>query len=459
MIKSVVPVESVPVKCIQVNSESGLFLVSRSFIPTHNSKCAAEKLHGFCLRYPGATALVLRKERATMSGGTLLFLDREIIGNDPRVRHMKGSFRFEYANGSILGYGGMKDADQRERIRSYGQSGGIDICWLEEATQFTEEDFNEVIARMRGTAAPWRQIILTTNPDAPGHWINVRLIKNEKGAAVYRSSAADNTYNPGDYIDETLNRLSGVQFRRLVLGEWAAGAGRVIDKWVDEFNPSTGADNDGNVTLDAEYQPGNGRVIWSIDDGYSGKINANSRMFTAKSHPRAFLLAQIRQDGIIAIFGESLAIETLASTHIQRVIEHSVQNGWPIPHNVIRDRAAAALHGALKEAGFAPRYNQMLVEESVKELREWVAVDKNGVRRLIVHPRCFYTRYQMQTYSMNEDGGIIKAHDDTIDACRYLIFDRAYGTNPDIDIATWSSVEAIVAEKKEKLREMQKALV
>src|SRR5262249_52766083 len=36
-IVGVEPVESVPVKCIEVHSPNGMFLVTRSFIPTHNS--------------------------------------------------------------------------------------------------------------------------------------------------------------------------------------------------------------------------------------------------------------------------------------------------------------------------------------------------------------------------------------------------------------------------------------
>lgn len=190
------------------------------------SRLAAEKLHAFCLRYPKSTALLLRKSRAVIGNSTLLFLKSEIIGRDPRVTHKISDFRFEYSNGSVLVYGGMKDADQRERIRSIGLQGGVDIAWMEEATQFDESDFNELLARIRGRAAPWSQIILTTNPDAPMHWINRRLILGGD-ASVYYSSAKDNPVNPESY-HETLERLTGVEYQRLVLGLWAAGSGRVI---------------------------------------------------------------------------------------------------------------------------------------------------------------------------------------------------------------------------------------
>jgi len=51
------------------------------------SRIAAEKLHGFCLRYPGAFALLARKTRVSMTKGSILFLKETIIGADPAVKH------------------------------------------------------------------------------------------------------------------------------------------------------------------------------------------------------------------------------------------------------------------------------------------------------------------------------------------------------------------------------------
>lgn len=403
------------------------------------SRVCAEKLHAFCLKYPGATALILRKERATMSNSTLLFIARQVIGNDKRVIHRKGDFRFEYDNGSILAYGGMKDDSQRERIRSIGQDGSLDIVWMEEATQFTEQDYNEVLARMRGKAADWTQIILSTNPDAPGHWINIRLILGGE-ASVHRSKASDNIYNPDDYTSKTLEKLSGVQYRRLVLGEWAAGAGRVFNQWDDNFTSDTGKSHDGNVTLDAEYDPAHGGVYWAIDDGYSGKMDSKTRMFTGTSHPRAIMFCQVRADGIISVFAESLRIETLADEHIRFCLNMSERNGWPRPVYAIRDRSAASLEGALTANFIKSRYNTLSVEEGIKEMHEWVAPDSNGVRKIIVHPRCFYMRYEMQTYSYDLHNNIIKEHDHSIDAIRYFIWEQSFGRPPVVDIATLDSV-------------------
>src|SRR5690606_17039039 len=81
------------------------------------SRASAEKLHGFCLKYRGATALLLRKARVSITNSTAELLVRAIIAGDPRVRHVPSKSRFEYAKGSLLIYAGMDDEQQRERLR------------------------------------------------------------------------------------------------------------------------------------------------------------------------------------------------------------------------------------------------------------------------------------------------------------------------------------------------------
>lgn len=398
------------------------------------STLAAEKIHAFCLKYPNTMALVVRKTRDSLNNSSVLLLDKAIIGNDPRVVHVRNRRRFEYQNGSVLAYEGMNDENARERIRSMGQHGGLDIVWIEEATELEEEDFNELLARMRGTAAPWRQIILTTNPDGPLHWINQRLILGGE-ASVYYSKADQNPHNPASY-KKSLSGLTGIQRERLVLGRWVLGSGVIFDTWLDDYNPHNNKST-GNVTLEAEFIPGGGKVIWGIDDGYSGKFDRKKRVFTSGSHPRAILVAQIRSNGIVSIIDEDYAVEVLAVDHIRSTL---ARLKTPKPQFVVRDRAAASLDGACHKLGLTPRYNHVPVDESIKELRTWLAPDHNDVRKVIVHPRCRYLRYQMSQYSMDKKGKIIKDHDDGCDSLRYIVWDRAYGVNPSVDIATWDMV-------------------
>ena len=237
------------------------------------SRLAAEKINGYCMKYPGAMAVMLRKTRESMTNSTVLFMERTVISRQPEVRHYPSKNRFEYSNGSILAYGGMKNEEQREQIRSIGQEGSVDIIWMEEANKFTEDDYNEVLARMRGTAAPWLQTILTTNPDAPTHWINRRLIIGGE-AKVYYSKAADNLHNPPAYL-EALASLTGVMGRRLRDGKWVQAEGAVYEEFDAEIH-----------VVDWFEPPKDWRRIRAIDFGYTNPfvcqwwaIDGDGRMY------------------------------------------------------------------------------------------------------------------------------------------------------------------------------------
>jgi len=157
------------------------------------SHAAAEKIHAFCLNYPGAQALVMRKVRDNVMGSSWKMLSKRVVGPDPRVVFTVSLMNAEYLNGSTIYFAGMHGEKQQEAIRSIGE-GTIDIVWMEEAHEFTEKDYEETIGRVRGKTAPWNQIILTTNPDSPVHWINRRLILGGE-ASIHYSSARDNTHN------------------------------------------------------------------------------------------------------------------------------------------------------------------------------------------------------------------------------------------------------------------------
>lgn len=376
------------------------------------SRVAAEKLHGYCLRYPGAFALLARKTRASLTKGSILFLKRTVIGADPTVAHLESKDYFSYRNGSILAYLGLENEDQRERLKSIGPSGGVDIVWGEEATELEEEDHNALLGRLRGTAAPWRQILYTCNPDAPTHWIKRRLIDAGE-ATVYYSAAADNPHNPGEYLD-TLNSLTGLDKLRLAGGQWVQASGIVYDTWADR--------DGGNVTEAAEFVPGGGDVYWFLDDGYSAGsaratqgIDQASGMYVADSHPRVFLLAQLKDDGHIDVFYEDYACLRLSDEHIREIQALP----YPEPETCVHGPGGAEIRGRIIAAGLTPRRAGPDVDPSIKELRRAFAPDVNTWRRVRVHPRCVHLRRELATYQYEPGSSKpMKAYDHGPDALR-----------------------------------------
>lgn len=344
------------------------------------SRLAAEKVHGYCLKYPGATALMMRKTRSSMTNSTVLFMERVVVGNDPNVKHLPSKARFEYANGSILAYGGMADDEQREQIRSIGIEGGLDLVWMEEATHFEEKDFMEIAPRMRGRAGGWAQVILSTNPDGPSHWINRRMIAG-KEASVYYSGALDNPYNPPEYMS-WLNMLTGVMRERLVDGRWVQAEGAVYPNFEPMYN----------VSDTAEYNPA-WPVYWGVDDGYAYGEGPGHESY----HPRVVLLVQETPTGALNVFGEyyRAGVADYADT-----IREVLNEGYPAPDLVSIDSSAAMFRGALSQAGLHNVGATHDVSEGIKNVRQLIC-DGQDVRRLFIHPRCQQLIAEMQSYLYN----------------------------------------------------------
>lgn len=342
------------------------------------SRLAGEKLHGFCLKYSGATALMMRKTRQSMTNSTVLFMERVVIGRDSRVRHLPSKNRFEYDNGSVLAYGGMADEEQREAIRSIGVEGGLDIVWMEEATRFEESDFQEVAPRMRGKAAGWAQVILSTNPDGPNHWINQRLIVR-KEAHVYYSGALDNPHNPPEYAN-WLNMLTGVMRLRLVDGKWVQAEGAVYDNFEPEHN----------VTDAADYNPAWGGIQWGVDDGYAYGQGPGTESY----HPRVVLVGQLTPTGGLNIFAEYYRCGV---AKYDDTIDEVLALGYPAPELAHVDSSAAMLRGALSNQGIPNVGATHEVAEGIKNLRQLIC-DGQQVRRLQIHPRCTQLVNEMQSY-------------------------------------------------------------
>lgn len=375
------------------------------------SRVAAEKVHGFLLRYPRAQGLMIRKTRESMVNSTVLFFERGIVGRTALCRHVPSKHRFEYANGSILTYGGMKDDEQREQLRSVGLAGGVDIAWCEEASELSRADFDELLARIRGNAAGWRQVILTTNPDADTHWINRDLIVGG-GAEVIFSQAADNSHNPGDYA-ATLNRLTGIRRDRLRDGKWVAAEGLV---W-DGYDPALHLTERFNV-------PAEWRRIRSIDFGYT--------------NPFVCQWWAIDPDGRAYMYRELYRTQRIVEDHAKRITELS--KGERIEASVAdhdaEDRATLQRHGiptvpARKEIspGVQAVENRLRAQGDGKPrvffMRDCL-VDRDRALESAHLPTCTAEELTAYAWPKASDGKPlkeqpVKANDHGCDALRYAV--------------------------------------
>jgi intein/homing endonuclease len=116
-IKEIVPTESVPVKCIQVENESHLFLCGKTLIPTHNTECfRAFITHYILFNEYKTVAVVANKEAASIEILNKLQISYQNLPaflQQGIIEFNKGTFVLE--NGSRV----FASATSKDALRGY----------------------------------------------------------------------------------------------------------------------------------------------------------------------------------------------------------------------------------------------------------------------------------------------------------------------------------------------------
>lgn len=280
---------------------------------------------------------------------------------------------------------------------------------------------NETLAAVKPTIDAGGKLFIISSADGNGTPYHQFWQAAERGSNGYTAVFLPWTARPdrgAGWREQKTIEASGDTAS--VLREYPANAieafthavGLIYDVWADP----------GNVTEAAEYIPDGGPVVWGVDDGYTGKLDATTGQYTAESHPRVFGLYQFRGDGTICRFEEDYAVGLLSDQHIERVLALP----YPAPDFAVVDKSAAELKGRLHTQSIYTRNSPSDVEESIKELRRAIAMDANGRRRFLVHPRCTHFRAEMASYRRDANGKPVKAHDHGPDEARYTVWSQRF---------------------------------
>ncbi|WP_176777405.1 PBSX family phage terminase large subunit [Candidatus Avelusimicrobium faecicola] len=111
----------------------------------------------------------------------------------------------------------------------------FNIIWLEEATDFTYDDYSFLLTRLSAPKPEgWEQnqTILSLNPGDARGWIKTKLLP-QKGVALINSTYKDNPFLSAEYVKSLLamKETNPRLYKMLVLGEWGQTEGRIFEKW------------------------------------------------------------------------------------------------------------------------------------------------------------------------------------------------------------------------------------
>ena len=120
-------------------------------------RCLCPEIQGFlCLRTSNPTA-----RRSIWQEFLNRLIEYDLYN---KVHIHETDMKITFPNGTFILCSGLDDP---QKIKSIV---GITSCWLEEAIEFTFQEFLEVNRRMRAVRSTYKQTILSYNPDDYYHW-------------------------------------------------------------------------------------------------------------------------------------------------------------------------------------------------------------------------------------------------------------------------------------------------
>ena len=176
----------------------------------------------------GQRWLVCRKVAKTLRDSCFAQLRGQLAeyypGSGAKIN--QSDMRISFPNGSEILFAGLDDV---EKLKSIYNITGI---WIEEASEITEADYNQLTIRLRGETKYYQQIILSFNPVSITHWLKKRFFdRQDPEVRTHRSTYKDNRFLPEKdrQVLEAFRDTDPYYYQVYCLGEWGVTGKTVFD--------------------------------------------------------------------------------------------------------------------------------------------------------------------------------------------------------------------------------------
>lgn len=231
---------------------------------------AGRKIIERCARESGHRVLVIRKYATSLQNSCVAQLKAQAEEFYPgEYKFNKSDYTIRFNSGSEIIF---KGCDDPEKIKSFYECTDM---WIEEATELSEFEFNQLNIRMRANSAHYKQIIITFNPVSATHWIKGRFFDREDPlCASFHSTYRDNRFLlPEDRQTlENFKHTDEYYYMVYCLGQWGVTGKTVfragdVSRRLEEVKKETlreGVfiyDYDGLSITNMQFLPGDGGYI------------------------------------------------------------------------------------------------------------------------------------------------------------------------------------------------------
>jgi len=331
------------------------------------------------LRYKNKRLLVTRKYNPSLKQTAYSLMLEWLQKFKVKYEEKKSEQVIKLPNGSEILFRGMDDA---EKIKS----SEFNYIWMEEATEFTMQDFLQLRLRLRRANAGQRnQMFLTFNPVSS--WVTDHFLKQEQeDVGVLKTTYKDNIrFLDDDYV-KALEGLANQDlsfYQIYALGQVAELKNKVYNNYVVVKD------------LPSSYD----EIIYGVDFGYN--------------NPSVILEIGIKDDDVYII-------KELYKTHLtnSELIEE-MKTFVHANSDVYADAAEPDRIKEIEQAGFN-------IYPAKKEVKNGIDFLKR--KKIYIHENCTNTIEEIKNYKYKEDrqGNVleepVKFNDHAMDAMRYAVY-------------------------------------
>jgi phage terminase large subunit len=129
--------------------------------------------------------------------------------------------------GAQFMFSGLDDVEKLKSIE------GVTSIWAEEATELSQDDFEQLDLRLRGNTGSLKQIILTFNPISEQHWIKKMFFDDPiQGVFTLKTTYLDNSFIDDEYkmVMENKKKTNPRYYNIYALGNWGTAEGLVFSR-------------------------------------------------------------------------------------------------------------------------------------------------------------------------------------------------------------------------------------
>jgi PBSX family phage terminase large subunit len=259
---------------------------------------------------------------------------------------------------------------------------------LDEAIEFTEEEFEEMTYGLRSKFGSM-QVYMATNPGPPNkdQWLYRKFfIEKNKDHKVITTSSYDNFYLPETFFD-SFKYMDQDRRKRMVDGQWVAIEGQVFKNFSKDAHVKDLTKNGYE-----EYYLG-------IDWG--------------QTHLAAFILAGVTKGCIYVL--EEVARKNLLIDAIKKMVV-DIKEKYPNVQ-IIYDPSAPLISNELRNIGVSINKANNDVNVGIDRIR-----NRLGNGSLYIDTSCEKTVMEFENYVYKINSEVpVKKGDDCLDAIRYIV--------------------------------------